>query len=128
MMAKKGRFGIRTKIRRVYVRARHRVRKAHEKFTFYVTHHPLGTAGIATGIGTTLGLLTRPMPNGDGWVSRATYAMANPQNPLALDPDGNSILSIAGEQIEQNVWWALPGYILTAGLMWADSKFHLKGG
>lgn len=126
-MARRKRFGFRERIRRVYVRARHRTRKAHEKYTTYITHHPLGVAGIATGVGVTLGLVTRPLPNGDGWIPRLQYAMANPSNPLALDPDGNSILSITGDQIETNVWPALPGYILSAGLMWADSKFHLKG-
>lgn len=127
-MAKKGRFGIRTKVRRIYVRARHRVRKVHEKFTTYVTHHPLGVAGVATGIGATLELTTAPLPNGDGWIPRLTYAMANPQNPLALDPDGNSILSVTGHQISTNVWEALPAYLVSMALMWADSKFHLKGG
>ena len=126
-MARRKRFGFRERIRRVYVRGRRRARKAHEKFTAYVTHHPLGVAGIAVGVGTTLELVTAPLPNGDGWIPRLEYAMANPGNPLALDPDGNSILSVTGHQISTNIWPALPGYIGAAALMWADSKFHLKG-
>lgn len=127
-MARRRRFGFRARVRRVYERARRKTRKAHEKFTAYVTHHPLGVAGAATGVGATALLVTAPLPNGDGWIPRLQYAMANPQNPLALDPDGNSIISVFGHQISANVWETLPAYVLAAALMWADKKVHLRGG
>jgi hypothetical protein len=64
-------------------------------------------------LGAGIGLVTRPLPNGDGWIGRAQSGYGyfqnsgNPMDLLATDPAGNNVFSILSYQIENNAGSAL---------------------
>lgn len=62
-----------------------------------------------------------PLPGGDGVAGRSTAL--TPQNPLATDSNGNSIINVFAAQVNQNL---IPALFLAAGAIgvsWIGRKF-----